>query len=308
MLTEPILRQLWPHGDSHVPGLIAGIVAAQPRVYAKYGFRSDVEVAQAFANFSHECGAGLEMIENRNYSADRASEVWPLRRTGSPDPAAFRHFADAADCYAKCKSWAGDPDFHRKLLNLVYGTRMGNRPGTDDGYNLVGRGLPQTTGHDGYVILGGKMGLDLLANPDLIIRPEYALEAGIADFVACGCLPYAKQDSLVGSASCLNLGHFDSNPAHILGYSERAAWLNKFKAGLAGSPPITISTVPAPAPKVVSKKNVAAATIVVAGGAAAKQAHASGVHWLYVVAIAAAAAAVAALAWYVLHKRSESKP
>lgn len=309
-----MLRQLWPHGDSKVPGLIAGIVSAQFRVYGKWGITNDTIVAQAFANFSHECGGGIEMVENRNYSAERAAEVWPLHASDD-DEKRRRHFSSASDCYAKCGSFPGDPDFHRKLLNLVYGTRMGNRPGTNDGYDLVGRGLSQCTGHDGYVKLGQAMGLDLISNPDLISAPANALEAGIADFVLCGCLPYAKQDNLVGSASCLNLGHYTGNTASIQGFSERAQWLNKWKAALAGSPQIVVTGKPAPspvpapqpAPAKKSKKNVAAGGAIITGGAAAQQAHAAGFSPLIVAAIVVGTIVVAGVVWYVLHKKAANQ-
>jgi putative chitinase len=96
MLTEDILRQLWPRGDSKVPGLIAGIAAAAPTVFPKYGLTDDLTIAHAMAQFSHECGAGTEMVENTHYSAERAAQVWPLQQ-GDKHPE--RHFADAADCY-----------------------------------------------------------------------------------------------------------------------------------------------------------------------------------------------------------------
>lgn len=233
MLTESMLRSLWPHGDSKVPGLIAGIAAAAPTIFSKYGFNNDLVIAHAMAQFSHECGAGTEMVENTNYSAERAAEVWPLRANDS-NPA--RHFANAADCYRKCKSWAGDPDFHRKLINLVYGTRMGNRPGTDDGWNLIGRGLPQTTGHDGYHALGLAMSLDLLSHPELVIDPKYALEAGCADFVICGCLPWAQKDNVLEVTKHLNGG--------TVGLDEREQWLAKWKRALFSDSPIYAPSYP----------------------------------------------------------------
>ena len=65
-----LLKRLWPHGDAHVPGLVEGIVAAAPAVFAKYALATPLAVAHAIAQFSHECGAGEEMVENLNYSAE----------------------------------------------------------------------------------------------------------------------------------------------------------------------------------------------------------------------------------------------
>jgi predicted chitinase len=75
------LTRLWPHGDSRVPGLIAGIIASAPAVFAKYGISSDLVVAHAMAEFSEESGAGTEMQENMNYSAARLLQVFPTHFT-----------------------------------------------------------------------------------------------------------------------------------------------------------------------------------------------------------------------------------
>src|SRR5262249_54557754 len=99
MLTIEMMDHLWPNGDIKVPGLKAGIAAAAPTVFPKYGLTSDLVVAHAMAQFSHECGGGTEMVENIHYSPARACQVWPSR------------FSSAADCLQKVGSFAGDPDF-----------------------------------------------------------------------------------------------------------------------------------------------------------------------------------------------------
>lgn len=209
-----VLNTLWPDGDRKVPGLRAGIAAAAPSIFAKYGLTSNLLIAHAMAQFSHECGAGLEMVENIHYTAERAVQVWPSR------------FSSAADCYAKVGSWSGDPDFPGKLIDSVYGRRMGNRVGTHDGRNFIGRGLPQTTGRDGYAAITAKIGVDFLTNPDWVNKPEYALEVGVADFIICGCLPFAKADDVTGVTRRLNGG--------TVGLAERQAWLARWKKALVG--------------------------------------------------------------------------
>jgi putative chitinase len=88
MLTLEIMHAMWPNGNNSVPGLVEGIVAAAPAVFAKYGLNSDLVIAHAMAQFSHESGAGNEMVENINYTAKRACQVWPSR------------FRSEADCFA----------------------------------------------------------------------------------------------------------------------------------------------------------------------------------------------------------------
>jgi putative chitinase len=211
-LFGPALMKLWPHGDNVVHGLRDGIITSAPAVFAKYGITSALVVAHAFAQFSEECGCGLEMQENMNYSAARLLQVFPTHFTRQ-QALALQH----------------NP---RAIANQAYGHRMGNRPGTDDGYDKRGQGLSQVTGNDNYTALAKKTGLDLVNHPELIISPEHALECGIADFILCGCLPYALKDSLVGVSSELNEGHFDPNVGHINGFSMRRQQLGLWKPAL----------------------------------------------------------------------------
>ena len=79
MLTPESIRHLWPHGDIKIPGLIDGIASAASHVFPKYGLNSDL-LAHAMAQSSHECGAGGEVVENLNYSANG---LMATRRGGS---------------------------------------------------------------------------------------------------------------------------------------------------------------------------------------------------------------------------------
>lgn len=204
MLTKQILQQMWPHGDSKIPGLVDAIAAAAQAVFSKYGLDSDLLVAHAMAQFSHECGAGTEIEENLNYSAQGLVNTWPSR------------FDEA-----KAAAFARKP---REIANEVYNGRMGNRVGTDDGWNFRGRGGSQVTGRDGYDKLGQRVGLDLITSPDLVNAAQNFLECAVADFVICGCLPFAAHDDVSGVTFHLNGGH--------IGLPERTAWLARWKAAL----------------------------------------------------------------------------
>ena len=222
MLTLEIMHTMWTHGNNSVAGLVEGIVATAPAVFAKYGLSSDLVIAHAMAQFSHECGAGNEMEENINYTAKRACQVWPSR------------FSSEADCFAKVGSFAGDPDFSIKLIDNVYGGRMGNRPGTHDGSTFIGRGLSQVTGREGYEKLGARVGLDLVNNPGLVNAPKNALECGVADFIICGCLPFAQADDVSGVTHHLNGG--------LIGLDQRTAWLARWETVLGSQNPALHST------------------------------------------------------------------
>ena len=222
MLTPEIMHALWPNGNNTVPRLVEGTVVAAPAVFAKYGLNSNLLIAHAMAQFSHECGAGNEMVENIDYTAKRACQVWPS------------HFSSEADCFEKVGSGAGDPDFRIKLIDSVYGGRNGNRPGTHDGSAFIGRGLSQVTGRGNYEVLGAKVDLDLVNQPNLVNVPEHALECGVADFIICGCLPFAEADDVSGVTKHLN-GGFN-------GLDERTLWLTRWKIELGSQNPAWHST------------------------------------------------------------------
>src|SRR3954453_1312593 len=218
------LYNLWPNGDEKIPGLRDGIAASAPAVFAKYGIDSPKLVAHVMAQISHECGAGHEVVENLNYTAGRMMQVWPQR---------FPTMAAAAP-------YAGNP---RALANKVYNGRMGNASGSDDGWNFRGRGAAQTTGREGYARLAKATGLDLLEFPDLVNDPQRFLECGVADFVLCGCLPFAKADDILNVTRRLNGG--------TVGLAQREAWLAKWKTAL-GNAPLDLAPVPPQAPLVIA--------------------------------------------------------
>jgi putative chitinase len=205
ILTVAILHKLWPHGDQHIPGLMEGMVASAPTVFAKYGLTNALIVAHAMGQFSEECGAGLEMVENLNYSAQGLLKTWPTHFTAS-----------------MAQKYAHNP---RMIADVAYGGRMGNAPPpSDDGWNFRGRGLSQCTGKDGYQKLAAKTGLALVTDPDLISDPTNVLACGVADWALCGCLPFAKKDDVVGETKALNGG--------LIGLAARRTWISRWKQEL----------------------------------------------------------------------------
>jgi putative chitinase len=210
------LYNLWPNGDSVVPGLRDGIAAAAPTVFAKYGFDSQLLIAHLMAQISLECGAGMEVVENLNYSNTRLMQVWPGR----------------FPTYASTLQYAHNP---RLLANKVYNGRMGNVTNSNDGWNFRGRGATQTTGREGYQALGTKLGMPLTINPDVVNDPSHFLECGAADFILCGCLPWAQADNVNQVTHHLNGGY--------TGLSDRIVWLKRWKAAL-DTGPLLVAVAP----------------------------------------------------------------
>ena len=76
----------------------------------------------------------------------------------------------------------------RKFFSHIYGghfskfARIGNRPGTDDGYDYRGRGMNQITFRGSYKKAGDRIGVDFEGTPDLLNDPEHASHAAV-DFL-----------------------------------------------------------------------------------------------------------------------------
>jgi putative chitinase len=239
-----ILTRLWPNGDKVVPGLRGGMVVAFSTVLAKYGITDNTTLAQMMAQFSHECDGGLEMWENLNYSEQGLIKTWP------------KHFD-----IGNAGQYAHNP---RKIANYVYEppihNDLGNRPGTDDGWLRRGRGLSQITGLGNDQRVTTKTGIDLVNHPELACDPNLAFEVAIADFVICGCLPFAKADDVLNTTKHLNGG--------TIGLDQRKAWLSKWKNAIANMQPD--ANIPTVVPKVDPTNH---GTAVVAGVSTAVAGH-----------------------------------
>src|SRR5690606_18088946 len=97
---------------------------------------------------------------NLNYGARGLLATWPSR-------------FDAA----RAEAYARQPE---RIANYVYADRMGNGPETSrDGRRFRGRGILQVTGRATHRDVGGLLGVDLEADPDLLATPRFAaLAAG----------------------------------------------------------------------------------------------------------------------------------
>jgi putative chitinase len=100
----------------------------------------------------------------------------------------------------------------------------------NDGFTYIGRGLSQVTGRGNYAALDNQLGgnLGLVNNPALVNTTDNVTKCGVADFVLCGCLPFAKSDDVIEVSQRLNGG--------FVGFAERTEWLVKWKQALGITP------------------------------------------------------------------------
>jgi predicted chitinase len=166
--TAYALRQLFPKA----PQAVLDNLLANQDVLARAGVNHTRQrLAYCLANVEHETGGFSipNLTENIRYTAEGAARIWPSR------------FKSAADVRAK---YGTAPGWQLRMFDDVYGNRMGNRPGTNDGSAFIGRGGPQITGRDGYREVGLRCGLDLVSFPESACRPQHqaAVIAGFIDW------------------------------------------------------------------------------------------------------------------------------
>lgn len=199
-LTPSQLAKHWPNAGT---ALWNGVAAASAAVFAKYEIDTPLRVAHFMAQISHESAGGSRLVENLNYSAQRLMEVWPKR---------FPTLLVATPYERNAKA----------LAIKVYGSRLGNRPGTDDGWTYRGHGLIQLTGLDAYVAIKQASGLDIVTSPEIASAPESCLEIAAALWAWKKINPYADDDDLRRVTLLINGGY--------VGMNARAAWLKTWKA------------------------------------------------------------------------------
>lgn len=127
--------------------------------FEKYDISTPKRQACFIGQAMHESGGFKNLVENLNYSATGLMRTWPSR---FPD-------LDVADKYAHNAE---------KIANKVYSGRMGNTE-EGDGFAYRGRGIFQLTGKENYKNCSDGIGVDLIANPELLQEPKCAsLSAG----------------------------------------------------------------------------------------------------------------------------------
>jgi putative chitinase len=127
--------------------------------FEKYEINTPKRQACFLGQCMHESGGFKFLRENLNYSAKGLVATWPSRFPNE-------EYAD---------EFARKPE---RIANKVYSGRMGNTE-DGDGAKYIGRGLIQLTGKDNYKAVSEALGIDLVANPQLLEEPRYAaLSAG----------------------------------------------------------------------------------------------------------------------------------
>lgn len=163
----------------------------------QYAIDTRAQRAAFVAQCAHESALFTRTVESLRYRPERALEIFR------------KHFRDLDDARAA----VADP---RTFANRVYGGRMGNRPGTDDGWNFRGQGLIQLTGRDNvrlYALQTNKW--EVLDRPWLLQEPRYAADSAGWFWRSKGCGPLADAGDWRALTQRINGG--------LNGYAERLA-------------------------------------------------------------------------------------
>lgn len=225
-LTIEQIRRAAPNGRAD---MVAAIAAQSGEVFTIRQLNTENRVLGFMSIVLEETGGLTQFVEDDNYSAARAAQVFP------------RIFPNVA----AAMPYEHDP---RAFCNKVYGGRMGNT-GPDDGWLYRGQGLIQVTGRDNYAFLAKRTGLPLLLTPSMVSSPEHALEcaatlfsyyAGVMEY--CDAGNFQAVWALVGSGSArgpvINL----QNHQNALAAARRI-----FEPPSAPAPPVkSIATIVAP--------------------------------------------------------------
>jgi putative chitinase len=162
-------------------------------------------VAAFLAQTSHESGGYTMLSENLNYRAATLAACWPNRfAVLGPDKKPIKENGKLVPT-AVANSIAGKPEL---IANLVYSSRMGNGPAeSGEGWKFRGRGLKQLTGKDNYARCGHDLGIDLVANPDLLLEPLYAARSAGWFWQANSLSTFADAGDIKGMTKKINGGY-----------------------------------------------------------------------------------------------------
>jgi putative chitinase len=163
-------------------------------------------VAAFLAQTSHESGGYTMLSENLNYKAATLAACWPNRfAVLGPDKKPVKDKQGKNTPTAVANAIAGKPEL---IANLCYSSRMGNGPAeSGEGWAFRGRGLKQLTGKDNYTRCGAALGIDLVANPDLLLEPMYAARSAGWFWHANNLSKFADVGDIKGMTYKINGGY-----------------------------------------------------------------------------------------------------
>jgi predicted chitinase len=202
-ITRADLARFCPHGDSAWLDAFALHAADYCRTY-------NVTTLRRWRHFAAQWHAETDGLNLRNcredmrFRPDRMLEVYGYRLGKAL--ADYPQLREAHGTKRRlAQHLAGNPD---QLAEIVYGARpeLGNvEPG--DGCKFIGRGPLQNTGRSIYEVIAKRLGIDCVANPELLEVPATGVMAAFVEWAMLGCNEIADTDDIVAVSHKVNGGN-----------------------------------------------------------------------------------------------------
>lgn len=165
------------------------------KAMGEFGIELPAHQAAFIAQIGHESGGFTRLSESFNYSVAALQAVFGHRLNAQQCARLGRQRNEAAVPLAR----------QQEIANLVYGSRYGNGP--DEGWHYRGRGLKQITFRDNYRQCGAALNIDLLTNPDLLLKDEHAARSAAWYWVSRNCGRYVDMNDFGALTRAINGGH-----------------------------------------------------------------------------------------------------
>ena len=166
--------------------------------FTRFEINTPERQAAFIGQCAHESANFKTLQENLNYSAKGLNATWPSRFPSE----------------AEAQPYHRQPE---KIANKVYSGRMGNLE-DGDGWKYRGRGLIQLTGKDNYRLASDSLGVDFIADPDLVLTKEYAALTAAWYWNKRGLNKEADAKDFTGMTKKINGG--------VIGLADRVAHIN----------------------------------------------------------------------------------
>lgn len=226
MIAKAELRKLFPSAKTI---FIDAVVRGWPKAEAA-GINNARRVSQFLSNIGVETG-GLSLIaETLNYSVDGLLTTFGRHRISE---------ADARRLGRKKGEKALSMARQRDIGNIIYGGAWGRKnlgnTQPNDGWEMRGKGMMQTTGRANHAALG------FADNPAALLDPDIAFETAVREWAKRGCNKLADAGETAAVRKRINGG--------ANGLKEVRAYLSKALAIFADfRPSDAVKPKPAPEP------------------------------------------------------------
>jgi len=191
MVTSAELKKLFPTAK---PDLVAAIVDGWP-LAEQAGITTQKRIAEFLANIGAETGGLTSISESLNYSVDGLLKTFSRSRISERDARRLgRKKGERALSVAR----------QREIANLVYGGAWGRKnlgnTQPNDGWDMRGGGMMQTTGRTNYRAMGFEN------NPGALRHPATAFATAVREWAKRGCNALADKGDTAGVRRKINGG------------------------------------------------------------------------------------------------------